>query len=119
MTVHQYLCLIIGFIVLAVIAFLIVRHYSNPIYRIVETTIGDIYHYRPQVKLKGVWFNISRRIDFDSPQRFYIETGGENKTEFLSPDDALVYIEEFKRQNKFTIPSNRELANNQKSIYIE
>lgn len=107
--------LVVAIIFISVISYLTIRHYKFPQFRIIETTIGDILHYRPQVRLKRVWFNISREIG----GIYLIEVHSDRKVEFLSPEDALSYIEEFKKQGKFSIPSNKELCNNQKSIYVE
>ena len=86
---------------------------SSRRFRLVEIIYTyDQSSYVPQIRLKGVWFNVIRGetkpilslYEFDS---------------FLEQGDAVKQIYEFESEGNFEIPSNRKLNNDEKQIIIE
>lgn len=113
--------LVIGIFSMIVMGAIVYKALKQPKYRVVETQIGGSYWYHPQVKIEWVWLNIARKhYDYDRQcSEYYLATATDNRLEFLSPDDCVKHIEEFKRAGNFTIPSNEPLKNNQKYIPVE
>jgi hypothetical protein len=92
-------------------------------YRIVESRIIQssktdyIYHYSPQVRINGVWFNILKWTEKGGTNHIYFHIY--SKQECLSSDDAMKLIEQFKSAGSIVIPSNRKLNSNEKAIKVE
>ncbi len=81
-------------------------------FRIVETLMGGITTYTPQVRISGVWFNIVELNDCP-------EISVNMTKSFLDIHDALVVLDKFTATKDTSIYSNKKLENNQKASEIE
>lgn len=113
MEVYQFILAVSGLVVITAFVVYKVRE-KSPRFRIVETRIGTITTYSPQAKIDGAWFHLWDSGDYT----FYVINPYE-KEEFLSEQDALSKIANFKTAGNYTIPSNEKLKYNQKAIIVE
>lgn len=89
-------------------------------YRILITKIDQSFWYRPQVRIKGIWFNVCSSICLteDEPTE-EIYPSHNDQEEFVNVQDALELISDLKRRGNFKLHSDQNLLSNQTIEYVE
>ena len=111
--------IIISLLILSAIVFpmALYKRSKSLKFRLIKTSYAyDQSSYTPQVRLDGTWYYILQVKDSFGME---VEISTDINKQLLDPFDCTHLIEQFKSAGNFTIPSNRKLSNNEKSITVE